>query len=121
MPRICVRVHSADGLGSVPRGEEEPGMLDSWNTRLRAAAVALALGAPSAAAAERTPPVPVITSGPVRPSAETTARFTFTGATRLRCRLDRARARRCARSATYRALAAGGHVFSVWAIGRRGA
>ena len=96
-------------------------MLDSWNRGLRAAAAALALAAPPAAAAHRTPPAPVITSGPARPSAETTARFTFAGATRLRCRLDRARARRCARSATYRALAEGAHVFSVWAIGRRGA
>src|SRR3954468_17976979 len=97
------------------------GMMDSWNRGLRAAAVALALAAPPAAAAHRTPPGPVITSGPDRSSAETIARFTFTGVPRLRCRLDRARARRCARSATYRALAEGSHVFSVWAFGRRGA
>src|SRR3954468_4294722 len=96
------------------------GMMDSWNRGLRAAAVALALAAPPAAAAHPTPPGPVITSGPDRSSAETIARFTFTGVPRLRCRLDRARARRCARSATYRALAEDRHVFSVWAIGRRG-
>src|SRR3954471_8647007 len=102
-------------------GRGGAGMMDSWNRGLRAAAVALALAAPPAAAAHRTPPGPGITSGPARPSAETIARFTFTGAPRLRCRLDRARARRCARSATYRALAEGRHVFGVWAIGRRGA
>src|SRR3954447_8362026 len=95
-------------------------MMDNWNRGLRAAAVALALAAPPAAAAHRTPPGPVITSGPDRSSAETIARFTFNGVPRLRCRLDRARARRCARSATYRALAEGRHVFSVWTIGRRG-
>jgi Concanavalin A-like lectin/glucanases superfamily len=96
-------------------------MLDSWNRGLRAAALAFALAAPPAAAAHRTPHAPVIRSGPARPSAGTTARFRFTGARHLRCRLDRARARRCARSATYRALAEGRHVFSVWAVGRRGA
>jgi hypothetical protein len=99
------------------RAEEKAEMLDKG---LRAAAAALALAAPPAAAAHRTPPAPVITSGPARPTAETTARFTFTGASRLRCRVDRARARRCARSVTYRALGEGPHVFSVWAPGRRG-
>src|SRR4051794_31791393 len=88
-------------------------MLDSWKTGLRAAAVALALVAPPATAAERTPPAPVIASGPLRLSAETTARFAFTGAGSLRCRVDRTRARRCARTATYRALAEGRHVFRV--------
>src|SRR3954465_7619460 len=115
----CARAQRPDGAGSVRGARRKPGMLDSWNRGLRAAALALALAAPPAAAAHRTPPAPVITSGPARPSAGTTAHFRFTGARHLRCRLDRARVRRCARSATYRALAEGRHVFSVWAIGRR--
>src|SRR3954471_24717928 len=119
-PDLCAR--AAPGwCWQRPRGEEKPGMLARWNRGLRAAALAFALAAPPAAAAHRTPHAPVIRSGPARPSAGTTARFRFTGAARLRCRLDRARPRRCARSATYRALAEGRHVFSVWAIGRRGA
>lgn len=88
-------------------------MLDSRRRGARGAAVALVLMVlvPQAANAAQ----PRITSGPARPSAETTARFTFTASMRaqLRCRLDRARARRCTRSATYRALAEGSHVFSV--------
>src|SRR4051794_37232161 len=117
----CARAQRPDGAGSVRGARRKRGMLDSWNRGLRAVALGLALAAPPAAAARRTPPAPVITSGPARPSAQTIAHFAFSGASLLRCRLDRARARRCARSATYRALAEGRHVFSVRATGRHGA
>src|SRR3954451_12021297 len=121
MPRIVARGQRSDGGGSFSVDGEGAVMLDGWKRSLRAAAVALLLVAPAGAAAHGTASAPVITSGPARASSETTARLSFSGPPRLRCRIDRARARRCARSATYRALAEGSHVFSVWAIGRRGA
>jgi hypothetical protein len=71
----------------------------------------------------RPPPPPAITSGPARPTATTTARFEFSDAearVRFRCRLDRARAARCAGTAKYRALAEGAHVFRVWALDAAG-
>jgi hypothetical protein len=81
--------------------------------------VAVALAAPTSATAHGAQRAPVIASGPARRTAGSSARFTFSGPAGLRCRLDRARARKCARSVTYRALGEGKHVFSVSRPGGR--
>ena len=87
-------------------------MLDSRKGSPLAVAAVLALGLGS-------PSGPEITSGPARQTAETAARFTFSGDGRLRCRLDHRPAARCRRTARYRALAEGRHVFTLWKGRRR--
>jgi hypothetical protein len=82
-------------------------MLESWN------AVAAVLATVAVA------PPPIITSGPPSETRKTTAAFRFSGPSGLRCRLDRRPSERCRRSARYRSLDEGRHVFSLSAGRRR--
>jgi hypothetical protein len=67
-------------------------------------------------------PTVTISRGPERVTTSSKARFALTvaGARRIRCRLDSGPETRCTKSAAYRALAPGAHVFSVRAKGPRG-
>jgi hypothetical protein len=67
-------------------------------------------------------PTVTISRGPERVTTSSKARFALTvaGARRIRCRLDSGPETRCTKSAAYRALAPGAHVFSVRAKGARG-
>jgi hypothetical protein len=67
-------------------------------------------------------PVVTITRGPERVTSSAEARFAFTvaRARRIRCRLDSGPETRCTKSAAYRALTPGSHVFRVRGEGGRG-
>src|SRR5690349_2133889 len=90
-------------------------MQDGWGRGARGAGLAFALVLAAPAPWSGAQAAPRITSGPPQLTAQTMARFTFTGGSRgpLRCRLDGGRARRCRRATSYAALAEGAHAFSV--------
>ena len=81
------------------------------------ALLGVGLAAPTAQAAPKKPPTPVITSAPAAFTNQTSATVTFTNAATATayCSLDGAKATVCTSPVSYSKLAVGGHTFAVYA------